>query len=401
MKRYWLLYAKRILKALPFVLCVTAILFGSLAAVFISARQLDENSDINTKFSIGVVGTGNDTFLKMGLAAFESMDTTRFALELVYATEEEAQALLTSRNLSAYVIFPDDFMTSALSGEIHPLKYVCSTGSVGMSNLLKEEITQVIESILLSAQKGAYGAHHALQGGGFEDQAWTHLTNLSIEYVELVLDRGKVYTVQELGVSDGLDMEGHLISGLSVLFLLLICIPYAPLLIRNDRTMEQLLASRSIGCTKQISTEIVLYFASLLLIVALMLGLLLPAGLLKGYEIRPSAIFQILSVLIMVATWSFFLFELSKDLISGVLLQFFSAVCLAFISGCLYPVYFFPKSVQTIGNILPTGAARMQLAHCLSGTSSPHTTWLIVGYSSIFLSATFLLRFVRIRWDRG
>lgn len=399
MRKYVLLYGKRLLRMLPFVLCVVAILFGSLAVIFASLRQEQEANTI-TKYRLGMVGTGDDQLLSMGMAAFQSMDSIRFSLELVSLTEEEAQQSLSQRRITAYVIFPENFMTSALSGNLLPLQYVSSMGSVGMVTMVKEEITQVIESLLLSSQKGSYGANQALQNAGLPEQGAEHLNQLAIEYVDLVLDRGKVYTVRELGISDGLNMDGALLSGLSVVFLLLICTPFAPMMIRGDRSMEQLLASRRIGCFRQIATEFPLYFLCLSVLVTGVLWALSPTGFLDGYAVDGSAIWKLLPVIFMAAAWSFLLFEISRDIISGVLLQFFSTVCLSFLSGCMFPVYFFPKSVQAISDYLPTGAARVQLSSCLTGTFMPSAAWLLVIYGGIFVSLTLLLRYLRVRCDR-
>ena len=399
MKKYVLLYGKRLLRMLPFVLCVIAILFGSMAVIFASLRQ-EQEANTPTKYRLGLVGTGDDQLLNMGMAAFQSIDSIRFSLELVPLTEEEAQQSLTQRKITAYVIFPEGFMESAFAGKIIPLQYVSSMGSVGLVTMVKEEITQVIESLLLSSQKGSYGANQALQNAGLPEQGATHLNQLAIEYVDLVLDRGKVYTVQELGISDGLGLEGALLSGLCVVFLLLVCTPFAPMMIRSDRSMEQLLASRRIGCFRQIATEFSLYLLCLSVLVTGVLWALSPTGFLDAYDVDGSAIWKLLSVIFMTAAWSFLLFEISRDIISGVLLQFFSAVCMSFLSGCMFPAYFFPVSVQTISDYLPTGAARVQLSSCLTGTFAPGATWLLLIYGGIFVSLTLLLRYLRVRCDR-
>ena len=83
MRKYLLLYSKRLLKILPFVIVVTSILFGSLAVAFRVVKEMDENDAMNVKFRIGVVGTAGDRYLSLGLAAFQSMDSTRYSIELV------------------------------------------------------------------------------------------------------------------------------------------------------------------------------------------------------------------------------------------------------------------------------------------------------------------------------
>lgn len=400
MKKYGLLTAKRLLRMLPFVLCVAAILFGALATVFTTVKQMDADNKLNVKFKLGMVGTADDLYLEMGLAALNSMDSSRFSFDMLAMSEEEAKEALQRRDIAAYIVFPDGFMDSALSGNIPPLKFVCTTGAVDIVTLIKDEVTKVVEDILLYAQKGTYGVGDALYGNGQGSLAGKHVGYLAIEYVEFILDRGKIYVAEELGVSDGLDLQGYLISGLSVLFLLLVCMPFAPMMIRSERTMEQLLSSRQIGFGKQLLVEFFLYFLSIFLIVGTVVALLLPSGILSPYDLGLFSVFQALPVVLLISAWSFLLFEISRDMISGVLLQFFSAVCLSFISGCLYPTYFFPDAIQRFSNYLPTGAARVQLARCLTGEDATQSTWLLLLYTAGFLGLTLIVRYRGIHSDR-
>lgn len=399
MKKYFKIYAKRIAHLLPFVLCVTAVLFGSLTAVFLTLQELDANSEARMKIKIGVVGTANNQYLDMGIAAFQTMDTTRFSMELLTMTEEEAEAAMNRRDISAYVVFPQGFIDAFLSGKIMPIRYVSTSASPGMVTLAKDEITIVLERIILQSQKGAYGLWDAMDANGLRDHIGNNMDKLAIEYVELVLDRGKFYTATEVGIAGGLDMQGYLLSGLSVVFMLLICMPYTPMLIRTDRTMERLLASRQVGVCKQIAVEFSVFFLSLSVLMAGAFAVLFFTGLLDTYSLTSTAILKALPALLALASWSFLGYEISRNYISGVFLQFFSALCMAFISGCLYPAYFFPEPVQIFGGYLPAGAARIQLANCLTGGDVRLTTGILLGYSGVFLVFAASLRYGAVRGD--
>lgn len=400
MKKYLLLHCKRILRILPFVVVVTAILFGSLSAVFTMMQQMDEESGANMKFQIGVVGTADDLYLEMGLAAFQSMDSTRYSVELLPMAEEAAQQAMQRRIISAYVVFPDGFMDAALRGEMMPLKYVSTVGAVGIVTLIKDEITQVVEAMVFESQKGAYAVGEAMWANGLGYQAGDRINEMALEYVDMILARGKLYSVRELGMGNDLTMNSYLLSSISVLFLLLICMPYAPMMIREDRSMERILASRNVGILKQLTTEFGVYFASLAVLAAGGILLMLPTGVLREYAVTASVVWKVLPVLLMVASWSFLCYEISRNLIGGVLLQFFSAACMAFVSGCMYPAYFFPEALQVVGSYLPTGAARLQFAGCLTGADTTAGTWLLLGYSAAFLLLIAAVRHHAVRGDR-
>ena len=99
-----------------------------------------------------------------------------------------------------------------------------------------------------------------------------------------------------------------------------------------------------------------------------------------------------LPVAVLAAAVSYLVYSLVSDLISGVLLQFFVSLALCFVSGCLYPVYFFPSGVQRVAAWLPTGAARNYLA------GAPWGLAVTLGYVLVlFLLGSFL----RCRKIRG
>lgn len=400
MRKYLLLYSKRLLKILPFVIVVTSILFGSLAVAFRVVKEMDENDAMNVKFRIGVVGTAGDRYLSLGLAAFQSMDSTRYSIELVSMNEEEAKREMRTRNIAAYVVFPDGFMEAALRGEIMPVQYVSTAGGVDMIALIKDEITIMVEQILYESQRGTNGVGEALWDNDLVKLSGKHMDGIAMEYVELALKRGKLYSARELGIGNGLDMNGYLLSSLTVLFLLLLCMGYAPLMIRADRSMEQLLASRRIGPVKQSAAEFFLYFISLLTLALAAVLLIHASDVLKGYNLGPGVVLKLLPVVLCVAAWSYLCYEISRNIVGGVLLLFLSAVVMAFVGGCMYPAYFFPESLQTIGSILPAGAARLQIAGCLTGADTTRSSYLLMGYSALFLALAVAARIYAVRSDR-
>jgi len=89
---------------------------------------------------------------------------------------------------------------------------------------------------------------------------------------------------------------------------------------------------------------------------------------------------------------SFCLYQLTAQLLSGVLLQFFVTVAMCFLCGCMYPVFFFPEGLQKLGAWLPAGLARSLLAGCVTG-DFPISLWLTsLGYCLVFLCASRLAR---------
>lgn len=394
MGSYFYLQLKRLLRYLPGALCVVLVLLLALSvalSVMVSGEKADDQ-----KVRIAFVGTAEDSILQMGLVTLRSFDSTQFSLELVELdTEETARQQLKAGSLAAYIVIPDGFMEEALNGNIQPLKFVSTTGSSGLVTIFKEEVSQVISGVLLDSQKGVYGMQQAMAdndiGGRGEQMTW-----LALRYAEYVLARDRVYRVDTLGIGDALGLTEYLVCGLSVLLLHLCCLPFAPLLIRRDLSLARMLSARGKGAGLQALCELAVYGLGLFAVAALTLGAAacIPAA---GLEAKDAAalLWQLLPVLVYVAAFSFLLYTVSGDLIGGVLLQFFLSAALCFVSGCLYPVYFFPAAVQRIADYLPAGVAR----RCLAGffTGERDAVPLLLGYGAVFCALAVWVRVQRVK----
>lgn len=368
MKRYLLIQLKRFCRALPFVLLSAIILFGALGGIYSGALYSKEGSQEQNPFRIALVGTGEDAILQMGILALESMDSSQFAFQVIQMEEADAHHALKSGEIAAYVVFPDGFMDNAMAGKILPLRFVSPVQASNIVSILRIELTRVITDVLDAAQKGTYGAASAMQQMGGVRNPWPLAQELALEYTQLILLRGDIYEAEVLGLSDGLDLSGYLLCGLCVLLLLLCMLPFAFVMIRSDRSLNRLLSAKGIGGVKQVICEqLVLFCGYFIVMGAVLMALFSLCGSYFRTDFTGFDLVSLLPVIFCFVSVSFFLYEISSDLLSGILLQFFLFVFMCFVSGCFYPGYFFPEAVQHIGNFLPTGLARMHLAGYLTG----------------------------------
>jgi len=337
MGSYFLMQCKRIARYLPGAFLAMLVLLGGLLAVFSMMVRQDAIAPENQKFQVGMVGTAGDTMVQMGLAALKSFDSSQMSMEIVEMTEPEARAALEKGAIGAYIVIPEDFVDEAMTGHILPLKFVSTTGAASVVSVFKEEVTDVISVLLLESQRGVYGMQGAMKAQDIGGRG-KKMDALALTYVEYVLTRDHTYSLQELGISDALGFADYLLCGLFVLFLMLACLPFAPLMIRRDMALERMLAARGRSALGQILCDLFAYCGGLTVMVAAIaaLGKAL-AGDAMDVELLPG-----IPVILMVCSFSFLLYTLSSDLIGGVLVQFFATLALCFVSGCMYPVYFFP-----------------------------------------------------------
>lgn len=378
MKKYFLLQGKRFFKTFPAAVLTLVILLGCLAAILgsvLSGRSTEDS------LPIGVVGSTDDPLLQMGLSTLVYFDDTKLSMELRPMEEAEASQALSSGDISAYVVIPPEFMEEIYHGNIVPLKFVTNAGASNLVTIFQTEITDTISRILLDAQKGVYGMQAAATDNGqvMADQ----MQDMPLKYTLYVLDREKTYEVADLGISDGLGFTEYLLCGFCVVFLFLSCLPYAPILIRKDTALARMLAARGRPVFLQTLCTFGAYLCCMLatVLIVFLLGLLVLFQ--KSTTLFP-LLPRMIPVVLLVSAFSYMLYCLSTDLIGGILLQFFTTLGLCFISGCLYPAYFFPSRVQKLAGILPTGVARSQIAGTFTGESSVWTWLLLLGYSAVF-----------------
>jgi len=402
MGKYLWTQTKRMLRIMPQVLLVIFILFVCLLVVYSAMLQMNQQKDGTGKFRIAMVGTADDGFLQMGLMALEKLDSSRFAFEFLQVEEEQAVAMLDAGQIAAYVVIPDGFMEAALNGTVMPIKYVGTTGAAGITSVVKEEITYMITDIMVAAQKGIYGTWNAMVDSDQMQQLASVTDRISIAFLEFVFMRSRTYSVTELGISDNLGFQGYLLCGISVVFLMMATLPFAPYLIEQDGGMQALLLSRGVSVFKQEISRFLAYFLVLLgVLAAVILALSLGTSALgvSILEVASDSVLRVLPVILLVAAWSYFLYSVSWNYVTGILLHFFLTIVMCFVGGCMYPGYFFPDAIRTVGEILPAGLARIQVASCLTGEGNAAIPLLC--YSGGFVLLSVLRSHIRSNRVRG
>lgn len=392
MSKYFLLQLKRVLRILPAIMLVAALLFGGLYLVYTGLITQWTQADVFQKVTIGMVGTADDHFLELGLTAVQTMDSSNLTVTFEAMEEQQAKTALETGQIDAYILFPPEFVDNARTGLISPLQFVSAAGSENILSLVKEELTSALDDVLLSSEQAAFGLYDVLKDLGHQDIAHGKRNELALELASLVLQRQNVSAVEEIGVADGQSFSDYMLCGILVVYLFLLTLPFVSLYVREDPAMEQNMKSRGVGSVVQVLCEIGAYFLCLLILTALTLAAMSAFSLEAVVTMMPAAL--------AIAAISFFLCSLARDLITGVLLQFVTILALCFISGCMYPVHFFPVSVQNVAAWLPPALTRNCLAGVLSGTDCSFAAWSLLGIGIGFAGLSVLMRYVRIKAGR-
>ena len=105
--------------------------------------------------------------------------------------------------------------------------------------------------------------------------------------------------------------------------------------------------------------------------------------------------FRMLPVLLVIAALQFMLYEFTNGVLSGILWQFLVALALSYVSGCIYPVSFFPEKIRILSSLLPTGMARIYTGRVLTKEPAAGVFWGMMLYTILFLGAAVCVRTFR------
>lgn len=405
---YTRLQLKRVLHHAPFLFFVTLVICLALVLAIVSIVSADNSDTEQTKVEIGVVGDFENTYLSFGIQALKSFDSSRFFLDIVQLDEVEARKRLLDKELAGYVVIPDGFVENAIYGDVGKLSFVTTATNADIVNMFKQEVLELVSCILVESQNGVYGMQDAMLDKGISyGEVMDKTEKISFEYVDLIINRSNALDIEIIDAPNLITFGGYMFSGISILLILLSGIVCCAIFIRQDYALPRLMSANRYGVFTQTVGEYLSFFAimalnTLILLFFMMLGVGAQSELIR--ELAGRGIGDILPVLIgflpavaLITSLQFLLYQLSDSLVSGVLIQFVSAVLLGYVSGCFYPITFFPKAIRFVSGILPSGIAREYLSSLILGNPDPKQISVILVYTVVLLVISGIIRDRRIR----
>ncbi len=390
--KYFSAQLKRVLRYLPFAVVMSLLLvtiFSLFALRFIDDDSASEDKQI---IKIGMVGDTSSTFLGVGIELIKEADSSNMMLSLETMSESNARAMLNAGKISAYIVVPEGFVDAATHGDVMQLDFVTSDVSGGITAVFKEEILTAISQMLVHSQKGIYAMQDLVLSNGLREDYGKNTDELFLRYFNLIFKRPSVLRLDVLGISDGVDLVTYLLCGLSIFCLSLFGIQYCPLYVRTDHSLGRLAASRGFSVWKQTVYELLAYLFAVLVTCVCVFSVLPMIGAVSfGSALRFFA-FSIPAV-VLVAVLQFFAFTVADNVAGGATFQFFGAVILSYVCGCIYPISFFPEALQLIGNVLPLGVIRKYIVSVVCGTFDVSSAVTIAIYSVFLIIAAIAVNY--------
>ena len=408
---YFGLQMKRVLKAVPVVFATALILMGCIFMLFIMVNTINNTQDKNAPLRIGIVGDTDEQYFQIGLSAMRHLDSSRFSVSLEELTEDEALSLVSKGEISGYAIIPEGFVDSIMTGENKKIRIITTNSSKELMSALLKEFVDEISEYLIQTQNSVYGMQDYLIKQDVTDNMNGRVLDYNVYYVNLVLKRDNLFEPIEIVKSDtNLSTNAGYICGFSVFLIFLFGITCSPLFTKTDLALSQVLRVRGVKVWIQVLVEYIAYFIMMLVSILIIEGIAVYAISASGLEVLEWSqgyiedyeyfIIAFIPIVACVAALQYMMFQIMDNYISGVLLQFIVAILLSYLSGCLYPISFFPEIIRKTAVFQPAGLCYRYLADAmLVNDSSSHFMYLLL-YMLMFLVASVAILSRRLSRER-
>lgn len=403
MNKFWIylkLQMKRMAKAFPAIFFMTLLLAGGFGLLAWMQIKVSQEEPGKQKVALGIVGDTQDSYLGFGIYALEHMDSSRYTLDFVYLEEKEAKKQLERGKLGGYIRIPDGFVDSVVSGENLPVTYVSGGGQGGIGSQLIRELSDTISEIITETQTGIYSMHQFYLNQQELETIYKDTDRLNLQYFDRILSRENMYRIELVAGQQEISAGGYYLCAAVLIFLLVWGMNGGSLLVKKDMALGKVLSAGGMGPLVQTSGEFLAFF---LLMAANYTGIAAVAAVIadKGNIPVPelesgAAILRFAlgtwPVLLCAAAMLFFLYDLVEGLISGLLLNFLGAICLGYLSGCFYPLSYFPKTIQKIAAYLPTGIGMDYMGKYLQQRQYSDEMWKLLVYTALFFVLSVYIR---------
>ena len=390
--------------------------------ILITAWAVTKKSNLTQgkyRFSVGVVGSNSNIFLKLGMSFLKTMDDTRYVLDIQeYKDEKEAEKNLEEGKISGYAVIPPEFFDSLYyfknnsSIEVH-----VKSGLKGITGVVMEEVGNLASNIIIHTEAGLFTLMDFMEKNrvSYREQNY-HVDNLFETYLKVLVRRSSISEVKELGSNTGLSFTAYYICAFLLLYSFLLTFVSLEYQTKSPLAFKKMVFVNGTGAFKQVLSEIIAVFVLnlvLYFIFVLFILIFFALGLFNieefgAHQAREFFVFTIklIPALFLFTLAGFFIFEAVSGTIPKVMTAFVLIFGGAYVSGYFYPKNFLPLGMRAFGDALPTGVSFSYAVKVINGEGvftagkgflENACGWFIVLYSVLFLLLTVGVRYSRLK----
>ena len=403
---------KAVMKVYPSMCVMTLLLCLSLGGMLYMQSSFTEDltsADGDERISIGVVGIATSGYLDTAFSMLKNFDSSSEEVKFVPCKDRSsAVKKIRSGEVYAAIVIPEGLVDTLLSGDTGKMTLLLPASDSGIVVLLIKELSDAVSSIISSMNRGSEVlADYYYSNGTTDPETIANAqTDLLLTSLQNMLHRNRMFKLKYVRESDQLSIESFYLISMVFLLILLLGIMCAASYVRSDHTLGRLLRVHHLGSGLQVLGEYISLAALLAAVCVLFIPLIAVAlsrmpipfsafGVTGNRLIHGFLLYSphFIPVILLACAIDILLYEISPNLITGVLMQFLVMISLAYASGVFYTVQTMPGSLKKISSVLPTGQALRYLQLSARNRSS-YTSQLVCTcvWTVILVSVTILIR---------
>lgn len=401
-KMLFRLEIKRAMKKLPRLLSGAAIISLVVAIIVICCAASDKASGTVRKNRVALVTNNNKLVENVGMEMLGNMKTVENLFQFGIYDEETAMEMFENDELDGVIIFPDNYVDSIVRGENDPAQLFVKFGSSYALNMIAET-ADAAGSLLASTEAASYALQdwvkaYSIQGAGVMIDA------MDVTAARVILSREDIFSkVTVYGEGDVSFAQSYLCAAVVILVLFwgLSC----GTIIKSDSiVLTKKLNANLISTEKQLLYKLIALLFLLLTVFFVLAGLVLMA-----YYAMPDAfkvvdidsIWQLIMLfitflpcLLLAASMVMLAYTLASNQIGGILLLFISTIVMSYISGCLLPSVYLPKTIRAMAVYLPTTYMHKEATNALAGVFDVRCFLTIIFFTcAFFIVSTGIMKY--------
>lgn len=336
-KRKWI--------SLPLILLAPVMFTGLSVWLLANMLAVDENQEIN----IGLVNMDENQTTDMLVSALSDTADLAEGIEMKNVGFDEASALIDDDELSAFIVFPENFAENMMAGQTSQLEVTGNPDRQLESYMIKSVVDTVIRHLRNSQSNVLTVNHYARSFGMSDEQREELIFQEFVNQFVQVISSDTLVDETEVSQNFSIGMSYFLLNGMFILLTVWLYLLYLMMMTDQNKGLDERMKLLGVGhITRGISR-----LCSLMLIMVLpSIGVVMVTLYLIGNTLVLENLGRILVllslhlvitvILLIIMDW------LSKSYKVTMLIQMLMIASLILFSGAVIPRIYFPVYLDGI-----------------------------------------------------
>lgn len=177
---------------------ITFIVVLLFFAMILPVKGKDEEVELTSDFSLGVVDNDQSMYSKLIIQYFQGTDSIDKFAKIHIGTEKEISEMFQQGDLLAYLVIPEGFANNLIQIKNIPIKVVMNTNNTTIS-ILFQNILESYEEYISSVQVNAIAIYDLCKESGMERELLDRYNmETSIDLVATALNRELIFDKEEV-----------------------------------------------------------------------------------------------------------------------------------------------------------------------------------------------------------